>query len=259
MGSQRQLEVSLSDAELEAALANNTELFNPEYLTPLRQLEITLDDFDLETALVNNTELFNPEFLDPLKRSASSRATTQCGCGYASAAGRIVAGQEVNPMHSRPYQVYLQSCSSKGCAMCGATLPNIADGWCSSESFTATTTPASTANNSNGQSCDMSCTNVGQLTADCSLNGVPSRCDGGVCYAKDGTNLCQMFGNPCGQAPTTTPAPGINCAKPCNLRFVLDGIRGSATSNIVNVNVGFFPKIPAACDLSTNLCCPTDD
>jgi len=455
--SQRQLEVSLSDAELEAALANNTELFNPEYLTPLRQLEITLDDFDLEAALVNNTELFNPEFLDPLKRSASSRATTQCGCGYAPAAGRIVAGQEVNPMHSRPYQVYLQSCSSKGCAMCGATLlnkryamtamhcvtdatnlvvalgehnirqdiesqkvqgiqvervikradydtssinndiallrlssevqfnnnvipaclptdrnqqytnweavvsgwgttseggstssvlkettqtilsstdpicvrgsqdnpvpnskmcgykqgtdscqgdsggplvvkedgrwtvvgvvsyglgcartgyagvyarvtnyldwinTNIADGWCSSESFTATTTPASNSNNSNGQSCDMTCTNVGQLTADCSLNGVPSRCDGGVCYSKDGTNLCQMFGNPCGQAPTTTPAPGINCAKPCNLRFVLDGIRGSATSNIVNVNVGFFPKIPATCDLSTNLCCPTDD
>merc|ERR1719342_1044493 len=122
--SQRQLEVSLSDAELEAALANNTELFNPEYLTPLRQLEITLDDFDLEAALVNNTELFNPEFLDPLKRSASSRATTQCGCGYAPAAGRIVAGQEVNPMHSKPYQVYLQSCSSRGCAMCGATLLN---------------------------------------------------------------------------------------------------------------------------------------
>merc|ERR1719357_2494415 len=117
--SKRQLEVSLSDAELEAALANNTELFDPEYLTPLRQLEITLDDFDLEAALVNNTE-----FLDPLKRSASSRATTQCGCGYAPAPGRIVAGQEVNPMHSRPYQVYLQSCSSKGCAMCGATLLN---------------------------------------------------------------------------------------------------------------------------------------
>ena len=27
-------------------------------------------------------------------------------------------------MHSRPYQVYLQSCSSAGCAMCGATLLN---------------------------------------------------------------------------------------------------------------------------------------
>merc|ERR1719385_198604 len=89
-----------------------------------RQLEVSLSDAELEAALANNTELFNPEFLDPLKRSASSRATTQCGCGYAPAAGRIVAGQEVNPMHSRPYQVYLQSCSSKGCAMCGATLLN---------------------------------------------------------------------------------------------------------------------------------------
>ena len=27
-------------------------------------------------------------------------------------------------MHSRPYQVYLQSCSTSGCAMCGATLLN---------------------------------------------------------------------------------------------------------------------------------------
>merc|ERR1719268_576996 len=465
----RQLEVTLDDEEIEAALADNTELFDIDLLTPLRQLnvspdgaelEVSLNEAELEAALAENTELFNPDFLTPLRRSLrpETRATTQCGCGQApaTAAGRIVNGQEANA-HSRPYQAYLQSCSSKGCAMCGATLlnkryamtamhcvtdatnlvvalgehnirqdiesqkvqgiqvervikradydtssinndiallrlssevqfnnnvipaclptdrnqqytnweavvsgwgttseggstssvlkettqtilsstdpicvrgsqdnpvpnskmcgykqgtdscqgdsggplvvmedgrwtvvgvvsyglgcartgyagvyarvtnyldwinTNIADGWCTSESFTATTTPASNSNNSDGQTCDMTCTNVGQLTADCSLNGVPSRCDGGVCYAKDGTNLCQMFGNPCGQAPTTTPAPGINCAKPCNLRFVLDGIRGSATSNIVNVNVGFFPKIPAACDLSTNLCCPTDD
>ena len=122
----RQLEVTLDDAELEAALANNTELFNPDFLTPMRQLEVTLDDSELEAALANNTELFNPDFLTPLKRSANpeDRATTQCGCGYAPAAGRIVAGQEVNPMHSRPYQVYLQSCSTAGCAMCGATLLN---------------------------------------------------------------------------------------------------------------------------------------
>merc|ERR1719312_1248751 len=30
----------------------------------------------------------------------------------------------VSPMHSRPYQAFLQSCSSQGCAMCGATLLN---------------------------------------------------------------------------------------------------------------------------------------
>ena len=102
-------------------LRNATFLYVSSYMI---QNKHNINDFDLEAALVNNTELFNPEFLDPLKRSASSRATTQCGCGYAPAAGRIVAGQEVNPMHSRPYQVYLQSCSSKGCAMCGATLLN---------------------------------------------------------------------------------------------------------------------------------------
>merc|ERR1719500_2737637 len=122
----RQLEVTLDDTELEAALVNNTELFNPDFLTPLRQLEVSIDDAELEAALANNTELFSPDFLTPLKRSANpeDRATTQCGCGYAPAAGRIVAGQEVNPMHSRPDQVYLQSCSTAGCAMCGATLLN---------------------------------------------------------------------------------------------------------------------------------------
>merc|ERR1712106_380561 len=61
--------------------------------------------------------------------AAEARTLTgQCGCGYSNtnpaATGRIVGGQEVNPMHSKPYQVYLQSCSSRGCAMCGATLLN---------------------------------------------------------------------------------------------------------------------------------------
>ena len=43
------------------------------------------------------------------------RATTDCGCGASPAAGRIVNGQEVSPMHSRPYQAFLQSCSSQEC------------------------------------------------------------------------------------------------------------------------------------------------
>merc|ERR1719431_1315921 len=140
----RQLEVTLDDEEIEAALADNTELFDPDLLTPLRQLnvspdktelettlneaelEVSLNEAELEAALADNTELFNPDFLTPLRRSLTpeTRATSQCGCGLAPAAGRIVAGKEVNPMHSRPYQVYLQSCSSAGCAMCGATLLN---------------------------------------------------------------------------------------------------------------------------------------
>jgi len=142
--SARQLEVTLDDEEIEAALADNTELFDPDLLTPLRQLnvspdkteletslneadlEVSLNEAELESALADNTELFNPDFLTPLRRSLTpeTRATTQCGCGQAPAAGRIVNGQEVNPRHSRPYQVYLQSCSSRGCAMCGATLLN---------------------------------------------------------------------------------------------------------------------------------------
>merc|ERR1712050_253395 len=137
---------------------------------------------------------------------------------------------------------------------------NIADGWCGSQPVTAPSTSAPS-----GSTCDMSCTNVGSLTADCNLNGVPTRCDNGVCHSKDGTDLCGMFRYPCGHniPPTTTPAttpppPALSCARPCNLRFVLDNIRGSATSNIVTVNVGLFPRIPAVCDLSTNQCCATD-
>merc|ERR1719228_620348 len=80
-----QLEVTLDDAELEAALVNNTQLFNPDFLTPLRQLEVSIDDAELEAALANNTELFSPDLLTPLRRSLteSERATTQCGCGHA--------------------------------------------------------------------------------------------------------------------------------------------------------------------------------
>eukprot|EP00091_Calanus_sinicus_P025338 TRINITY_DN961_c0_g1_i11.p1 TRINITY_DN961_c0_g1~~TRINITY_DN961_c0_g1_i11.p1 ORF type:complete len:393 (-),score=100.03 TRINITY_DN961_c0_g1_i11:80-1258(-) len=49
---------------------------------------------------------------------------------------------------------------------------NIADGWCSSEPVPATPTTAAPVSSTNGPACDMTCTNVGTLTADCSLNGV---------------------------------------------------------------------------------------
>merc|ERR1719474_1232305 len=92
----------------------------------------------LQVDFSNLTELVNPSLLVPLKRTlkvtvkkrmAEARTLSgQCGCGYSNtnpaASGRIVGGHEVNPMHSKPYQVYLQSCSSRGCAMCGATLLN---------------------------------------------------------------------------------------------------------------------------------------
>jgi len=115
--------------DIEAAIANNTQLFNPDELIPLkRSLNITVQIDDIDAAIANNTELFNPDDLVALKRSlnvAAERATTKCGCGYSvSNLGRIVNGQEVNPKHSRPYQVYLQACSNRGCAMCGATLVN---------------------------------------------------------------------------------------------------------------------------------------
>merc|ERR1711936_735179 len=78
-------------------------------------------------SLADLQELINKTALTGNSRGrslASERSSSDCGCGQAPAAGRIVGGGEVAPMHSRPYQVYLQSCSSSGCAMCGATLLN---------------------------------------------------------------------------------------------------------------------------------------
>merc|ERR1719244_2210234 len=118
-----------TDPIKETLIANNTDLFNPSDLIPLkRSIEVNIDDAELEAFVANNTELFDPSELTPLRRSLNQveeRSTTQCGCGYSNTnLGRIVGGQEVNPAHSRPYQVYLQSCSLRGCAMCGATLVN---------------------------------------------------------------------------------------------------------------------------------------
>jgi len=96
--------------------------------------------------------------------------------------------------------------------------------------------------------CDMSCTNVGRLTADCSLNGVQARCEEGRCWAKDGSDLCAMFGSPC-----RTSGPG--CSNPCNMSWLLTGVRPQSNSNIVSVNLG---GIPANCDLTSGLCCPAD-
>jgi len=427
--------------------------------------------------LEHNDQLFDPSLLVPLKRSAvpvitisdvkeivpdqdgnnltqvEDRATTDCGCGGApAAAGRIVGGAEVSPRHSRPYQAYLQSCSTQGCAMCGATLinkryaitamhcvegavnlvvslgehsissnsetlpaqtirvervvrrpdyteadvnndiallrlssevvftshvvpaclptdpgrsyagatahvsgwgttqesgdtssvlketqqtilantdpvcvtgagdspvpasklcaytrgsdscqgdsggplvvreegrwtlvgvvsygvgcarpgyagvyarvshyldwirQNVADGWC------GTSAPAQP---SLGPSCDLTCSNVGRLTAEASLNGVPCVCTGGHCAAKDGTDVCAMFGHPCGAPPpappTTTSPPSyvspVSCSRPCNLQSALDAVRGQVSATVITVNAG---GVPAMCDLVTNYCCPTD-
>merc|ERR1719278_728429 len=114
----------VSSATLQVNFSNLTELVNPSLLVPLKR--------NLEgTVKINGTtqELLDPSLLTPKKRMAEARTLSgQCGCGYSNtnpaASGRIVGGQEVNPMHSKPYQVYLQSCSSRGCAMCGATLLN---------------------------------------------------------------------------------------------------------------------------------------
>merc|ERR1739848_708947 len=47
----------------------------------------------------------------PPPMPSMDRADSTCGCGYSisnPAAGRIVAGSEVSPVHKLPYQVYLQ-------------------------------------------------------------------------------------------------------------------------------------------------------
>jgi len=467
------LEVVVSDADI----ANNTQLFPPGDLTPLkRDFTVELDDAALEAALANNTELFLPSDLTPLRSlNVADRSTSDCGCGTAPAAGRIVAGQEVQP-HSLPYQAYLQACSSRGCSMCGATLinkryaitamhcvesannllvvlgehniqadvetqaaksipataikrsdynsrtidndiailklasdvvftdnirpaclptntqqkyvgwnavvsgwgttseggdtsavlketdqtiladtdtlcrtgsgewnlkagkmcaykqgtdscqgdsggplvvqedgrttlvgvvsygqgcaregnagvyarvthyldwinENVADGWCGTGSSTGVNPPSPSPpapsppapsppapsppapsppapSPPTGAVCDLTCSSVGYLTADVSLNNIPSSCTQGQCYAKDGRNLCQLFNNPCGSSQQT-----VSCARPCNLGFYLSQPAVVATlpanQNVVTINVGLVQKFPATCDRSTGICCST--
>ena len=121
--------------EIEALLSNNSQLFPLDLMTPLkRSFQFSLADLQElinKTALTGNSKLLSLDLIKPSfilpgrgRSMASERSSSDCGCGQAPAAGRIVGGGEVTPMHSRPYQVYLQSCSSAGCAMCGATLLN---------------------------------------------------------------------------------------------------------------------------------------
>ena len=123
--------------QIEALLANNSQLFPLDLMTPLKR-SFSFSFSELvgllrnKTALTGNSQLFSLDLIRPSSilpgrgRSlpATERSSSDCGCGLAPAAGRIVGGGEVVPMHSRPYQVYLQSCSNSGCAMCGATLLN---------------------------------------------------------------------------------------------------------------------------------------
>jgi len=73
-------------------------------------------------------DLLDFDELTPKMALLQDRSTTDCGCGNSignTAAGRIVGGQEVNPRHKLPYQMFVQMCwNTGGCAMCGGTLIN---------------------------------------------------------------------------------------------------------------------------------------
>jgi len=76
---------------------------------------------------------------------------------------------------------------------------NIKDGKCNGNPVTATTTTTTTttAAPTTGKACDFSCF-IGRLTApNVSIAGIASSCRRGKCTAKNGTDLCALFGNPC--------------------------------------------------------------
>ena len=437
----------------------------------------------------NQSGFLNPSLLTPkMAPLVQDRSTTQCGCGYSivNAAGRIVAGQEVNPMHKLPYQVYVQTCFSRGCAMCGGTLinkryvitamhcvkdgstlasrinvalgehnivqdiennaaqsisveqiitrddynegtidndiailrlssdvvftdnivpaclptnpnldyvgqsatvsgwgttseggstsdvlkettvnivpqndptctpyganlpnskmcayaqgtdscqgdsggplvvmedgrntlvgvvsygtgcartglsgvyarvttyldwinTNVADGWCDetpvvSPTTTAPVTTAPTTPSAGlGAACDFTCTNVGTVTGLFTLNGIPVSCTSGICSARDGSNVCEVFNYPCGGRPaveatttlpttTTTPKPTttasttfLTCSRPCYLGKALANLmtqyQNAELSRNVIVNIGYPGTIRSKCDLETGYCCAAD-
>ena len=79
-----------------------------------------------------------------------------------------------------------------------------------------------------------------------SVNGHPSVCTNGICASKDGSDICAMFGNPCGKttvtsAPTTTtaaaPVSQVQCPNPCYLKSALDTIRSQVAGyDVINVS-----------------------
>jgi len=101
--------------DLDVHEANNAGLINPTDLIPNIYLEPTVrfvDDIEEEG--------------DEWKEEVMDRADKTCGCGSSitNPSGRIVNGKEVNPVHSRPYQVMLQLCFTNVCSLCGGTLLN---------------------------------------------------------------------------------------------------------------------------------------
>lgn len=145
---------------------------------------------------------------------------------------------------------------------------NIADGFCSNDSpvqFPTTTTapPTTAAPSGSGPVCDITChSTIGSYTGAATLNGIPSFCNSGMCYATDGSDLCQQVDYPCGGKPTasTETASVLTCYNPCNLQSSLTTLHQEYLSGqrerLIKVNVG---SIPAVCDLLTNDCCPTDN
>ncbi len=57
------------------------------------------------------------------------------------------------------------------------------------------------------------------LNVICAVNGIPSSCTNGICYATGGGDLCKSLGYPCGTtvvatttvAPTTSPVCDFRC------------------------------------------------
>merc|ERR1712243_417015 len=109
---------------------------------------------------------------------------------------------------------YGQGCATPGYAGVYARVTNyldwinanVADGWCGTSSIApsppptpapapapapaTTPAPAPTPAPSLGPACDLTCTNIGDMTSNgISINGIPSTCDGGICTASDGSDL----------------------------------------------------------------------
>jgi secreted trypsin-like serine protease len=138
---------------------------------------------------------------------------------------------------------------------------NVADGWCGGSSptvapttaaptgattaattaapTTAAPTGATTANPTLGTPCDFSC--YGPLQGTYDITGFIVECNQGICSAIDGSDICQIFGYPCGapsstSAPTTT-VPPTSTNKPgrkgrrCNLKCLVGKFTGEATFN----------------------------
>eukprot|EP00088_Acartia_fossae_P037902 TRINITY_DN3913_c0_g1_i13.p1 TRINITY_DN3913_c0_g1~~TRINITY_DN3913_c0_g1_i13.p1 ORF type:complete len:497 (-),score=103.06 TRINITY_DN3913_c0_g1_i13:688-2178(-) len=129
---------------------------------------------------------------------------------------------------------------------------NIKDGWCGG-STNSPNGPNTGGGSNQAAACDITCTNLGSLTGNYMINGIPVSCNAGKCTATDGTDFCRAVNYPCGK-----PAGGsdLKCRTPCDLsRYMGSLMRRYQQGRLDRYIDARVNRILSRCDLKEGKCC----